>query len=66
MNGSVERYTRNVKRWRDGQMIQRWVASAPVEAENHFRRVRGYRNLPHLVNALDALAPPNRVIADVA
>ena len=33
LNGSVERYTRNVKRWRGGQMIQRWVASALVEAE---------------------------------
>ena len=57
LNGSVERYTRNVKRWRDGQMIQRWVGSALVEAEKHFRRVRGYRDVPHLVNALDALAP---------
>ena len=66
LNGSVERYTRNVKRWRGGHMIQRWVASALVEAEKHFRRVRGYRDLPHLVNALDALAPPDRMIADVA
>ena len=24
LNGSVERYTRNVKRWRGGQVIQRW------------------------------------------
>ncbi|MCY4660197.1 MAG: transposase, partial [Acidobacteria bacterium] len=56
LNGSVERYTRNVKRWRGGHMIQRWVASALVEAEKHFRRVGGYRDLPHLVNALDALA----------
>ena len=66
LNGSVERYTRNVKRWRGGHMIQRWVASALVEAEKHFRRVRGYRDLPHLVNALDALAPPDGVVADVA
>ena len=27
LNGSVERYARNVRRWRGGQMIQRWVAS---------------------------------------
>ena len=66
LNGSLERYTRNVKRWRGGHMIQRWVASALVEAKKHFRRVRGYRDLPHLVNALDALAPPDRMIADVA
>ena len=43
LNGNVERYTRNVKRWRGGHMIRRWVASALVEAEKHFRRVRGYR-----------------------
>ena len=66
LNGSVERYTRNVKRWRGGQMIQRWVASALVEAEKHVRRVRGYRDLQHLVGALDALAPPDGVVADVA
>ncbi len=47
-------------------MIERWVESALVEAERHFRRVRGYRDLPHLVDALDALAPPDRVVADVA
>ena len=28
LNGSVAHYTRNVKRWRDGKMIVRWVASA--------------------------------------
>ena len=39
-------------------MIQRWVASALVEAEPRFRRVRGYRDLRYLVGALDALAPP--------
>ncbi len=44
-------------------MIQRWVASALVEAEKHFRRVRGYRDLQHLVAALDALAPPDGVVA---
>ena len=31
LNGSVERYARNVKRWRGGQMIQRWVASALMD-----------------------------------
>ncbi len=66
LNGSVERYTRNVKRWRGGQMIERWVASALVEAEKHFRRIRGYRDLPHFISALDTVAPPDRVVAHVA
>ena len=64
--GSVEGYTRRVKRWRGGQMIQRWVASALVEAEPRFRRVRGYRDLRYLVGALDALAPPDGAVAAVA
>ncbi|MDE0385823.1 MAG: IS256 family transposase [Defluviicoccus sp.] len=63
---SVEGYTRRVKRWRGGGMIQRWVASALVEAEPRFRRVRGYRDLRYLVAALDALAPPAGAVADVA
>ena len=60
--GSVESYTRRVKRWRGGQMIQRWVASALVDAEPRFRRVRGYRDLCYLVGALDALAPPEGTV----
>ena len=49
-----------------GKSGMRPVASALVEAEKHFRRVRGYRDLQHLVGALDALAPPDGVVADVA
>ena len=37
-------------------MIQRWVASALVEAEGKFRRVRGYRDLQELDRALDKLS----------
>ena len=58
--------------WRPGpRAVERWswrpgCASELVEAEKHFRRVRGYRDLQHLVGALDALAPPDGVVADVA
>ena len=47
-------------------MIQRWAASALVEAEPCFRRVRGFRDLQHLVYALDAMSPPDSLVADVA
>ena len=56
LNGSVAAYTRNVKRWRSGSMIVRWVSAALLEAQKHFRRVRGYRDLPHLACALEAIA----------
>ena len=66
LNGGVERYTRNVKRWRRGQIIQRWVGSALLEAEQRFRRVRGYRDMRHLVSALNALVPPEVRVEPVA
>ena len=45
---------RNVKRWRPGNQIERWVGSGLVVAENQFRRIDGYRALPGLLAALDA------------
>jgi putative transposase len=44
----------NVKRWRDGQMVLRWVAAGMGEAAKQFRRVKGYLYLPALRAALDA------------
>jgi len=57
LNGAVAAFTRNVKRWRGGQMIQRWVAGALLEAQKHFRRVRGYHDMRRLIAALDARSP---------
>ena len=34
-------------------MIQRWVSAALLDAEQHFRRVRGFRDMPRLMLALD-------------
>ena len=45
---------RNVKRWRGGQMMLRWVASGVLEAVKGFRRVKGYADMPILVAALRA------------
>jgi transposase-like protein len=44
----------NVKRWRDGQMVLRWVAAGMGEAAKQFRRVNGHLHLPTLRAALDA------------
>ncbi|MCP3961975.1 MAG: hypothetical protein GY719_29385 [bacterium] len=53
MNGSVAHHTRQVKRWRNGLMIQRWVAMALTEAKKKFRRIQGCGDMEHLVAALD-------------
>lgn len=41
----VQKRTHNVTRWRTGDMVQRWVASAWLLTEKHFRKVIGHRDL---------------------
>jgi transposase-like protein len=53
LNGSVADYTKNVKRWRGGKMILRWVGAAVVEARKRFRKIRGHQDLVRLVRALE-------------
>jgi len=53
LNGSISHYTRNVKRWMDGQMTLRWVASALSDAKDRFRKLRGHRDMKLLLAALD-------------
>lgn len=43
---------RNVKRWRGGQMVLRWVAAGVLEAVKGFRRLKGHKEMPTLVTAL--------------
>jgi putative transposase len=44
-NGAVRRVTGRICRWRDPEMVLRWMASAYLEAEKSFRRIQGYRDL---------------------
>jgi transposase-like protein len=57
---------RNVKRWRPGNQIERWVGSGLVVAEKQFRRIDGYRALPGLLAALEADLKQPKVAARVA
>ena len=57
LNGLIAHYTRNVKRWRDAEMVLRWVGTALHEAGRGFRAVRGYRDVAQLVSALAHRVP---------
>ncbi len=60
----VETVCRNVKRWRDGDHIERWVGSGLLVAERQFRKVIGYRHIPALLSSL-ADAAPKKPLANV-
>ena len=55
MNGTIRQVTRNVKRWRDASMALRWTAAGMMEARKGFRRLKAYKQLPKLRDALLAL-----------
>jgi len=57
-------HSRNVKRWRDGQMALRWCAAGMVEASSQFRRVNGHLHLPALRAALERHVGAETVGAD--
>jgi transposase-like protein len=59
LNGLIGHYTRNVKRWRDGHMVLRWIATSLNEASRGFRAVRGYRDMKRLVPALTQAVMPS-------
>jgi hypothetical protein len=47
-------HAKNVKNWKDGQMVLRWAAAGMLEAGKQFRRVNGHLHLPALRAALEA------------
>ena len=54
LNGSIAHFTRNVKRWKDGQMTPRWIAGSLSDAKGRFRKLRGHRDMKTLLTALRA------------
>ena len=48
----AETVCRNVKRWRDGDQIERLVDSGLLIVEQQFRNVIGYRQIPLLLSSI--------------
>jgi transposase-like protein len=65
-NGTVRRQTRRVSRWRSGEMVLRWAASAFLNAEKKFNRIIGYRDLWILKAALNAGAGDDNARKELA
>lgn len=55
LQGRMKDVASNVKRWRNGSMVLRWAVTGLIEAQEHFRRIRGYRDLDQLEIGLERL-----------
>ncbi len=63
MISTVRVATGRVKRWENGDMKKRWIATGMIEAQRSFRRVRGHTQMANLVtvigNAVNHATPVN-------
>jgi putative transposase len=50
---TVRRISRNVKRWRNGDMCLRWTAAGMLEAEQQFRKIIGHGDVAKLAVAVE-------------
>jgi transposase-like protein len=50
--GTLRHVTRNIKRWRDGDMRRRWIGLGLLRAAERFRRIKRHTELNALVIAL--------------
>lgn len=52
LNSLLEEDLRRVKRWRDSEHFQRWLATAALTNEKRMRRIRGFTGLDMLLKTL--------------
>ena len=55
MFSMVRSCERNIKRYRNSKMRQRWLAAVLLHCERRFRRVKGYASIDIVVAAIDAI-----------
>ncbi|MDP6526895.1 MAG: transposase [Arenicellales bacterium] len=54
LNSMVAQLTRNVKRWKNSNQRNRWLATALLDIEPRLRRIKGFRLLPLLRRAIQS------------
>lgn len=62
-NNGVRDRSRNVKRWTNGNQVERWTAAGLLETQKGFRRIRGYKHMPVLIAALNNMKTQRHQVA---
>jgi putative transposase len=58
MFSTVRHCEKNIKRYRSSKMSQRWLASVLLYAEENFRTVKGYHEIPWVIQRIRILQNP--------
>lgn len=55
LNSGIKGITRRVKRWRNSDMVIRWVCTGIIESERNFKKINGYVHLDALLKNIDTI-----------
>ena len=55
LNSGIENVPRRVKRWRNSDMVIRWVCTGIIESERNFRRINGHKHLNLLLSNIETI-----------
>lgn len=56
----------NIKRYRNSNMMQRWLAAVLIHAEKRFKRVKGYASIPDVIRSIEAEEKSNKPVMEAA
>ena len=65
LNSQLGQYTHQVSYWKNSNQRQRWVATALLEIEPSLRKIKGYKYLPLLRQAMKRVGE-KQILAKVA
>ena len=63
---TVRHCEKNLKRYRNSRMAQRWLAAVALYAEESFRTVKGFRFIPEVAGRIKALQAGRQVLKQAA
>jgi len=63
---TVRHCEKNLKRYRNSRMAQRWLAAVLLYAEENFRTVKGFRFIPEVVDRIKALQAGRQALKQAA
>ena len=63
---TVQHCEKNLKRYRNSRMAQRWLAAVALYAEENFRAIKGFQFIPEVVEQIKALQAGRQALKQAA
>jgi transposase-like protein len=63
---TVRHCEKNLKRYRNSRMAQRWLAAVLLYAEDNFRTIKGFQFIPDVVGRIKALQAERHIVKQAA